>query len=110
MAQELKDEKVMEWEALELGVAQWAKDRGLLKRENAPSQMMKVVEELGELAECIAKRKRASTTADAVGDVLVTIIILSYQLGINPQYALDLAYNEIKDRAGSTINGVFIKK
>jgi hypothetical protein len=49
-------------------------------------------------------------TIDAIGDVLVTIIILSYQLELNPWDCLESAYNEIKERKGQTIDGVFIKE
>jgi len=41
--------------------------------------------------------------------VLVTIIILSYQLGLSPEECLQSAYDEIKARTGKTVNGVFIK-
>lgn len=90
-------------------VIAWADQRDLLHEENAPKQMMKVVEELGELASAISKGKDKIETMDAIGDVLVTVIILSKQVGWDPRVCLSLAYNEIKGRSGTTVDGVFIK-
>jgi hypothetical protein len=46
---------------------------------------------------------------DGIGDTFVTLIILSYQMGLNPTECLEVAYTEIKNRKGNTVNGVFIK-
>lgn len=86
----------------------WASSRGLINRENAPKQMLKVVEEIGEVASAIAKNDN-DAVIDGIGDSFVTLIILSRQLGFDPAYCLEKAWNEIKDRKGKTINGVFIK-
>jgi NTP pyrophosphatase (non-canonical NTP hydrolase) len=94
---------------LEEKIVDWAIKRGITAPDNAPKQMLKVVEEVGELASGIAKGKQ-DETIDAIGDVLVTIIILSYQLELNPWECLESAYNEIANRKGQTVNGVFIKE
>lgn len=94
---------------LEEKIVDWAIVRGITDPENAPKQMLKVMEEVGELAGAIAKGNE-DATIDAIGDVLVTIIILSYQLELNPWECLETAYDEIKNRKGKTIDGVFIKE
>ena len=94
---------------LEEKIVEWALIRGITDPENAPKQMLKVMEEVGELAGAIAKGNE-DATIDAIGDVLVTIIILSYQLELNPWECLETAYDEIKNRKGKTIDGVFIKE
>jgi NTP pyrophosphatase (non-canonical NTP hydrolase) len=86
----------------------WAKERDLIKPENVSKQMLKVVEELGELAAGITKNNEAATI-DGLGDTFVTLIILSYQLRYEPRECLKAAYDEIKARTGTTVNGVFIK-
>jgi NTP pyrophosphatase (non-canonical NTP hydrolase) len=88
----------------------WADNKGILKAENAPKQMMKVIEELGETAGAIAKNKATTEIQDGIGDTFVTLIILAYQLGLEPADCLKAAWNEIKDRKGKTINGVFVKE
>lgn len=91
-------------------VQQWAQNKDILKSENAPKQLMKVMEELGETAGAIAKNKATDEIMDGIGDTFVTLIILSYQLGLEPAICLEAAWNEIKDRKGNTVNGVFIKE
>jgi NTP pyrophosphatase (non-canonical NTP hydrolase) len=92
-----------------LNVTEWAYEKGLLKRDNADKQFMKVIEELGETAAAVLKNKE-SETEDGLGDVFVTLIILTTQLGYTPQECLLAAWNEIKDRKGKTKDGIFIKE
>ena len=99
----------MKYETLAYYILDWAKQRDLIKQENAPKQFLKVAEELGELASAIAK-KDEEEIADAIGDTLVTLIILSAQLEFDPIACLNIAWDEIKDRKGKTVNGVFIKE
>ena len=89
-------------------VSQWAEDKNILKVENAPKQLLKVLEEVGETAGALLKNKEAEIK-DGIGDSFVTLIILAKQLGLEPADCLEAAWNEIKDRTGKTENGVFIK-
>tara|TARA_R110000796_G_scaffold169388_2_gene286245 strand:- start:1341 stop:1649 length:309 start_codon:yes stop_codon:yes gene_type:complete len=99
----------MTFDELIQNVKEWAEDKDILKSENAPKQLMKVMEELGETAGAIAKNKATAEIMDGIGDTFVTLIILSYQMGLNPTECLEVAYAEIKNRKGNTVNGVFIK-
>ena len=100
----------MRFDELIENVKFWADNKGILKAENAPKQMMKVIEELGETAGAIAKNKATAEIQDGIGDTFVTLIILAYQLGLEPADCLEAAWNEIKDRKGKTVNGVFVKE
>ena len=93
---------------MDVKILEWAKERGILIPENATKQMLKLTEEVGELAGAIAKNNKTDQI-DAIGDIQVVLIILSEQLGINYKEALESAYNVIRNRTGKTINGVFIK-
>jgi NTP pyrophosphatase (non-canonical NTP hydrolase) len=93
---------------MDVKILEWAKERGILIPDNATKQMLKLTEEVGELAGAIAKNNKTDQI-DAIGDIQVVLIILSEQLGINYKEALESAYNVIKERKGKTINGVFIK-
>ena len=95
--------------SLEQKVKIWAVNRQILTKDNSSKQYMKFIEESGELARAILKNNEADTV-DAFGDVMVTLIILSEQLGYNLTNCLKAAYEEIKDREGKTVNGVFIKE
>ena len=90
-------------------VVHWAMDKDILKKDNAPKQTMKVMEELGETAGAILKNKEEEIK-DGLGDSFVTLIILSKQLGLEPAECLEAAWNEIKDRKGKTQNGIFVKE
>ena len=47
---------------------------------------------------------------DGIGDVVVTLIILAMQNDMDLYECLNQAYNEIKDRKGKNVNGVFVKE
>ncbi|HFD1711595.1 TPA: MazG-like family protein [Enterococcus faecium] len=62
-------------------VEQWAKDKGL-NQADPKAQFLKVAEEFGEIASAMA-RSNDELFKDSVGDVIVTLIILSMQKGTN---------------------------
>jgi phosphoribosyl-ATP pyrophosphohydrolase len=89
-------------------VIEWAKERNLIKLGNAPKQLIKLSEEVGELGSAFLKNDYAEIK-DAIGDIQIVLMILSEQLGIDYNKCLEDAYNVIKDRKGKTENGTFIK-
>lgn len=90
-------------EVLVEAVKQWGRDHNIT---NPFAQYTKVVEEVGEIAHELT-RDNLGTLAmeDAIGDTLVTVIILADIVGIDPMMALSNAYNNIKDRKGHTVEG-----
>ena len=89
-------------------IEQWAIDRGLHTADPS-KQMLKLMEEVGELAEGLAK-DNPDAIQDAIGDAYVVLTILSMQLGMDIRQCVKMAYNEIKDRTGRMVNGVFVKE
>src|SRR5690625_4689883 len=89
-------------------IQKWAKERNL-HTADPNKQMLKLVEELGELAEGMAKDK-PEMVEDSIGDIYVVLTILSMQLGISLESCVSVAYNEIKDRKGKMVDGVFVKE
>jgi len=89
-------------------VISWSQDKNIDSYDNRQAQMLKVIEEVGETASAILK-DNDDAVIDGIGDSLVTLIILSIQMGYHPEYCLNKAWEEIKDRKGKTINGTFIK-
>lgn len=89
-------------------IAYWAKDKNL-DTADPNKQMLKLMEEVGELAEGMAKGNGVEIR-DAIGDIFVVLKILSMQLGFDLRASIYMAYDEIKDRKGKMINGVFIKE
>lgn len=47
---------------------------------------------------------------DAVGDITVVLIVYCMQRGLDIQECLEAAYEEIKDRKGKIVDGVFVKE
>lgn len=90
-------------------IKQWAFDRNLIAGATPQAQMLKMTEEVGELAHAIA-RGNEELAADAIGDCVVVLTILASQLGLNINTCVEGAYNEIKDRKGKMVDGVFIKE
>ncbi|GIO18135.1 hypothetical protein J18TS1_12350 [Oceanobacillus oncorhynchi subsp. incaldanensis] len=86
----------------------WAMDRGL-DIADPNKQMLKLMEEVGELAQGMAKGN-ASQIIDSIGDVYVVLTILSMQLDLDIEDCIEQAYVEIADRKGKMINGVFVKE
>lgn len=72
-------------------------------------QMLKLMEEVGELAQGLVKNKHAQVV-DSIGDIYVVLTILSMQLDIDLEYCVNVAYKEIEDRKGKMVNGTFIKE
>lgn len=98
----------MKFEQLQQAVKLWASNRDLLDPSNCNRQFLKVTEEVGELAGAIARQDMVEAE-DALGDTLVTLIILAEQLGLDPVTSLAMAYATISRRTGKTVDGVFIK-
>jgi NTP pyrophosphatase (non-canonical NTP hydrolase) len=103
-----KETNAYSFDSLIENVTDWADNRMLLKKENASKQMLKVMEEVGETASALLKGDELKLI-DGIGDSFVTLIILSKQLGLNPSVCLQVAWSEIKNRTGKTVDGTFIK-
>ena len=89
-------------------IRQWVIDRNL-HTQDPKVQMCKVVEELGELAKAINKND-IPQQIDGIGDVVVTLVCISEQLGLDFDECVKVAYNEIKDRKGKLVGGTFVKE
>lgn len=135
-------------------IVQWAKEKDLIKLDNAPKQRLKLLEEVGETARAILKND-VKEIKDGLGDIFVVLVILAEQesetlcfdffsfqddsnldffklfkevlktdsyfsiaflndvckkLDYDLTECANLAWNEIKDRKGNTIDGTFIKQ
>lgn len=89
-------------------VKMWGKSKNL---NDSKAQLNKVIEEVGEIAHEITRNNIDSPELeDAIGDTLVTVIILSDICGKDPIKCLQSAYNVIKERKGITKNGTFVKE
>ena len=90
-------------------IRRWANDRNLNQGATPQAQMLKMTEELGELAAGIA-RGNLALIKDSIGDCVVVLTILAAQHELTIEECSAAAYEEIKGRKGRMINGVFVKE
>lgn len=85
----------------------WAHERNLIQGSDSKAQFHKLIQEAAELSDNICK---GNDIRDDIGDMLVVLIIIAKQHAITIQDCLGIAYEDIKDRKGQMINGVFVKE
>jgi NTP pyrophosphatase (non-canonical NTP hydrolase) len=90
-------------------IRQWADERGIYKNGDTKTQFVKLQEEAGELARAILKDDKAEFV-DAIGDMVVVLTNLAALEGYRIEDCVSSAYNVIKSRQGSMINGTFVKE
>lgn len=96
------------YKELEKLVIEWADNKGILEKGNTKAQAIKTLEEVNELIESIENNDK-DEIIDALGDVLVTIIIQSKMQNLSLESCLESAYNVISKRTGKMIDGTFVK-
>lgn len=93
-------------------INEWAISHGLDKG-NPKIEWMKVTEEVGEIRDVFLKPNDFDdpemALKDAIGDSIVTLVVLCLQLGYDVEECLKIAYNNIKDRQGVMIDDNFVK-
>ena len=106
----------MKFEDLQKQVLDWAEEKDLLKSENVDEQFMKFVEDTFEFKTELDINYVYDIDSSIsyemkieLGDILVTLVIMSKQLNIDLVKCLEMAYDKIKHRNGKTINGIFVK-
>ena len=97
-------EKVKIWGA-EKGITGNGKSAMFMRRKQAD----KTDEELSELFEAIMSDDEEEAK-DAIGDIIVTLIMQAEWWDTDIEECLELAYNVISKRKGKMIDGQFVKE
>lgn len=115
-------------EELILAVISWAHDRNIVYGSTPEKQLDKTSEEFNELQRALSvftylrnkrdpsqpagndERIAYALVKDGIGDVLVTLIIAAHQCGLTVDECLLAAWDEIKNRKGRLVNGLFVKE
>ena len=90
-------------------IQNWAWDRNLIDGSTTNAQMLKLMEEVGELAGGVCKGK-VDVIKDSIGDVFVVLTIIAAKMGWSIEECVQAAYAEIKDRKGKMVDGIFVKE
>jgi len=88
-------------------VSQWHHDRNLIEGSTDKDQVLKLIQELGELSDSVCKGKDIK---DDIGDMLVVMINIAERNKVTLDSCLAEAYLDIKDRKGRMVGGVFVKE
>jgi len=90
-------------------IRKWASDRNLIDGSTLQAQVVKLLEESGELAAGVA-RKDTDKIVDSIGDIIVVLTIIAAQIDMPVEECIDLAWEQIRYRKGKMVDGVFIKE
>ena len=86
----------------------WGEAKGIMDKENKFKQFCKMTEETGEIASALF-RDDQEKLKDAIGDQLVTAVILAAQNGLDMQDCIETALQVIEKRKTVTIDGKVLK-
>lgn len=92
---------------LEAKIATWHRARNLIDGSTDKDQFLKLTQECGELSDNICKGK---DIRDDIGDIIVVLINIAERNHLSLQECMQVAYDDIKDRKGTMIDGVFVKE
>ena len=86
----------------------WSMTRGIINNSTPLAQFAKLVSEIGELGDNIAKQRDVT---DDIGDCLVVLNTIAIMHDTTLEDCLNVAYEDIKDRKGHmNSEGIFIKE
>ena len=90
-------------------IKQWANDRNLIEGSSPIMQIAKLDEERQELLDALYAGSIADIK-DAIGDIQVVLAVMCAQLVIDIDECREIAYEQIKDRKGRMVDGMFVKE
>ena len=88
-------------------IGKWHRDRNLIDGSTDKDQYMKLIQEVGELSDSLCKGK---DIRDDIGDIMVVLINIMVRNNLNMKDCLSIAYDDIKDRKGKMMDGIFVKE
>jgi NTP pyrophosphatase (non-canonical NTP hydrolase) len=99
---------VVRLNTLEMLIAQWGHDKGILPYVVPAAQLEKTEEEVAELRQAIEDRD-VEEVADAIGDIFVTLVMQTRAWGLDMETCVEQAYKTISQRTGKMVDGQFVK-
>ena len=88
-------------------VISWHYDRNLIEGSSVKDQVVKLAKELGELSDSVCKGR---DVRDDIGAMLVGMLNIAERNGVILAECLQQAWNDIKNRKGRMIDGIFVKE
>jgi len=88
-------------------IKQWHHDRNLIEGATDKDQVCKLIQEVGELSDNVCKGR---DIRDDIGDIIVVLVNIAERRGVSITECCEVAYNDIKDRKGKMVDGIFVKE
>ena len=88
-------------------IKEWYHARNLIEGASDKDQVCKLIQEVGELSDNVCKKR---DIRDDIGDCIVVLINIAERNNITLTECLAKAYNDIKDRKGRMVDGIFVKE
>lgn len=95
-------------EELEQLIVEWGFNKGILPNPIKGAQFQKTLEEVNELGDAIQGDDREEAK-DAIGDIVVTLIMQTRAWDLCLSECVEQAYNIISKRTGKMVGGQFVK-
>lgn len=89
-------------------IRRWARERKLYDEGDIKTQVLKLQEEVGELAKAVLEKKDAETW-DAIGDCIVVLTNIAAFSKMPIEECINQAFYQILNRKGVMFNGTFVK-
>jgi len=90
-------------------IIQWHTDRKITINGTSEAQLLKLMEEFGELTAAVVREDK-HLIVDSLGDMYVVMVAIAELEGTTMEQCIEFAYDEIKDRRGHLNEyGIFIK-
>lgn len=97
----------MNIQELEQAIVRWHHDRNLIEGSTDKTLFHKLIQEAAELSENICL---GNDVTDDIGDIIVVLINIAERNGLSLEVCMSKAYDDIKDRKGRMVDGIFVKE
>lgn len=88
-------------------IKEWHHDRNLIEGSTDKDQFHKLIQECAELSDNMCKGK---DIRDDIGDVYVVLVNIAERNGLFMEECIEKAWDDIKDRKGRMVDGIFCKE
>lgn len=88
-------------------IKEWHYARNLIHGSSDKDQFHKLIQECAEMSDNMCKGKDIK---DDIGDVYVVLVNIAERNGLSMEECIDQAWEDIKDRKGRMVDGVFVKE
>lgn len=88
-------------------IKEWHHSRNLIDGATDKDQVCKLIQEVGELSDNVCKGR---DIRDDIGDCIVVLVNIAERHGVSLTECCEIAYNDIKDRKGRMVDGIFVKE